>query len=98
MASVDESIAVSPTVVSVQELIKRPLNSVPERYIRLDQTTQALPLDPDRLLTVPTIDMKKVLESSDKSSSDELQRLHYSCREWGIFQVSVNSTAKRSLP
>lgn len=88
MASdLDESIAISPTIVSVQELIKRPLNSVPERFIRLDKLPQAQPSDLDRLPTIPTIDMKKLVHPSDNSLNDELGRLHFSCREWGIFQV-----------
>ncbi|KAK4788079.1 hypothetical protein SAY86_019398 [Trapa natans] len=89
MASLlDESIAISPTTVSVQELIKRPLDSVPKRFIRLDSTPQAGPSDLDGL---PTIDMKKLLgitsDSSDESFNGELGRLHFSCREWGIFQL-----------
>ncbi|PKI69077.1 protein SRG1-like [Punica granatum] len=87
MASLDESITISPSIVSVQELIKRPLGSVPESFIRLEQAPHEPPLNSDNLPSIPTIDLKKLLESSDKSLNDELKRLHFSCKEWGMFQL-----------
>lgn len=87
MASIDENATIPPSTLSVQELIKRPMASVPGRFVRLDQDPHVHPPNSNQLPMIPTIDMKKVLELSDKSSNDELNRLHLSCQEWGIFQV-----------
>ncbi|PKI69076.1 hypothetical protein CRG98_010545 [Punica granatum] len=77
-----------PSIVSVQELVKEPLDSIPESFIRLDQTRpHVLPSKSDHIPTIPTIDMVKILEPSDRSLNDELERLHFACSEWGIFQA-----------
>lgn len=67
------------------ELItKEPLTAVPRKYIRPDQEPIALShVGP--LPTVPTIDMKKLVlgEATDL----ELEKLHFTCKDWGLFQV-----------
>ncbi|OWM73016.1 protein SRG1-like [Punica granatum] len=86
-----------PSIVSVQELVKEPLDSIPESFIRLDQTRpHVLPSKSDHIPTIPTIDMVKILEPSDRSLNDELERLHFACSEWGIFQL-VNHGVSLSL-
>ncbi|XP_054803747.1 codeine O-demethylase-like [Prosopis cineraria] len=72
-----------PSSLSVQELVKNPLLSLPKRYIREDHCqlsetlTDAAP--------IPILDMNHLL--SGENTETELQKLHSACRDWGIFQV-----------
>jgi hypothetical protein len=72
---------------SVMELItKEPLTAVPRKYIRLDQQPIALSHGAGPLPTVPTIDMKNLV-LGEEATDLELEKLHVSCKDWGIFQV-----------
>lgn len=75
-----------PASLSVQELVKNPLPSLPQRYIREDHhhlsQTETLITDAE---PIPIIDINHLL--SDEYKESELQKLHSACRDWGIFQV-----------
>ncbi|XP_059436401.1 codeine O-demethylase-like [Corylus avellana] len=81
---------------SVMELItKEPLTAVPSKYIRPDQQPIALSHACGRPLpTVPTIDMKNLVLG--EATHLELEKLHLSCKDWGIFQL-VNHGVSFSL-
>ncbi|XP_010665637.1 protein SRG1 [Beta vulgaris subsp. vulgaris] len=83
-------------VPSVQELAQKSLESVPERYIQLNQEPIILGAD-DELsnhndFQVPIIDMK-TLVSGDVL---ELDKMHSACKEWGFFQL-INHGIDASL-
>lgn len=78
-----ESLESSLPVPSVQELaIQRP-DEVPRRYIRDGDEIATFPFDPT--IRVPLIDMAKLINAETKQQ--ELQKLHFACRNWGVFQV-----------
>ncbi|KAL5774124.1 hypothetical protein ACOSP7_011681 [Xanthoceras sorbifolium] len=69
----------------VQELAKKPLTSVPPRYVRPhDEDASVISLNSSSS-QIPVIDIQKLL-SADFSDS-ELQKLHHACKEWGFFQL-----------
>ncbi|KAJ6301905.1 hypothetical protein OIU77_016085 [Salix suchowensis] len=79
------------SVISVLELIKEPMISVPQNYVQIDQQNPAFPVCSDHPLpTLPTVDFK-LLVSVDTSDS-ELEKMHSSCKEWGFFQVLISSS------
>lgn len=93
MAPTVESVGGSLLVPSVQEMVKQPVTTVPERYRRLDQVPPASYHHKSLAMSmIPTIDMQKLLveESSEAGHDDglELCRLHSACKDWGFFQVS----------
>lgn len=81
------------SVASLQELVKEPILTIPQHYVRLDDQQQP---DPNSLpnygngtrplpaMITPTIDMAKLVSGVD----DELEKLHSTCKEWGLFQVN----------
>lgn len=78
-----------PPILSVQELAKEPMVAVPQPFILDDQD---LPLDLSKrasLPTIPTIDIKHLMMS--ETTDFELENLHSTCKEWGIFQVFLNN-------
>ena len=82
-----ESLEWSLPVPSVQELAIQKLDKVPLRYVwdDLDQTTPSNPF-----LRVPLIDMNKLV--NPEFHEKELQKLHFACQEWGVFQVINTKT------
>ncbi|KAL4297143.1 hypothetical protein GQ457_12G024310 [Hibiscus cannabinus] len=76
-------------VPCVQELAKKPLKHVPPQYVRTDEDS---PIVSHTNLSsqVSVIDMEKL------SSGDELEQLHYACKEWGFFQL-INHGVSSSL-
>lgn len=91
---------VSHLVPSVQELAKKPITTLPPRYIQQDlhdgdARDQVNKFGSDEASSsvqpeIPTINFKKLLsrkESNSFQDSDELARLHLACKEWGFFQV-----------
>ena len=70
----------------VQELAKKPLISVPPRYVHPDQDPPIISLDSSSP-QVPIIDMQRLL--SEDFLDSELQKLDHACREWGFFQVCL---------
>ncbi|XP_050220379.1 protein SRG1-like [Mercurialis annua] len=77
-------------VPSVQEVAAQQLETVPPRYIRDDTTSSA-----DGFLLVPLIDMSKLVNSD--SQALELQKLHASCKDWGLFQLINHGVSCESL-
>ncbi|KAI4298199.1 hypothetical protein L6164_031787 [Bauhinia variegata] len=73
------------SLLCVQQLMKNPLASIPQRYIRLDDQdppiTQNETLSPE----IPTIDMKQLV--SGEAMELELEKLHLACKDWGFFQL-----------
>ncbi|KDP21179.1 hypothetical protein JCGZ_21650 [Jatropha curcas] len=65
--------------ISVQELIKKPILSVPQNYVQSDQQSFDSASFP---ISLPIIDLKLLL-----STDSELEKLHSTCKEWGIFQL-----------
>ncbi|GMY37804.1 protein SRG1-like [Fagus crenata] len=85
----------SDSVLSVMELAKEPMTTVPQKYIRPDQELPTLSVSNcSTLPTIPTIDMKKLV--SGKATDLELEKLHSTCKAWGIFQL-VNHGVSSSL-
>ncbi|KAJ6751709.1 hypothetical protein OIU85_002163 [Salix viminalis] len=83
------------SVISVLELIKEPMISVPHNYVQIDQQNPTFPVCSDHPLpALPTIDFKLLV--SDDTSDLELEKLHSSCKEWGFFQL-VNHGVSSSL-
>ncbi|KAK1549401.1 hypothetical protein Q3G72_001547 [Acer saccharum] len=85
--------------ISVQELIKcQKITMPPQRYIRSD--IQEHPnnnlLDGNHSTAIPTIDMKCLVSHQEDKDSQELEKLHATCKEWGIFQL-VNHGVSSSL-
>ncbi|XP_054804031.1 codeine O-demethylase-like [Prosopis cineraria] len=82
-----------PSLLSVQELVKNPLPSLPKRYIREDHyqlfetLTDAAP--------IPILDMNHLL--SGEHTETELQILHSACGDWGIFQVLNHGVSEEEL-
>ncbi|KAL6196669.1 hypothetical protein ACLB2K_032283 [Fragaria x ananassa] len=100
---------VSHLVPSVQELAKKPITTLPLRYIQQDlhdgdARDQVNKIGSDEASSsvqpeIPTINFKKLLsrkESNSFQDSDELARLHLACKEWGFFQL-VNHGVSSSL-
>ncbi|TKY71920.1 Codeine O-demethylase [Spatholobus suberectus] len=71
--------------LSIQELIKKPLTSVPQRYIQ-KRCHEPSPL-PDETFShaLPTINLKKLVHGEDTEL--ELEKLNSACRDWGFFQL-----------
>ncbi|XP_050370809.1 protein SRG1-like [Argentina anserina] len=100
---------VSHLVPSVQELAKKPITTLPPRYVQQDldgseARDQVNKIDSDDARSyvqpeIPAIDFKKLLsrdEANSSHESDELARLHLACKEWGFFQL-VNHGVSSSL-
>ncbi|KAF2305374.1 hypothetical protein GH714_004388 [Hevea brasiliensis] len=81
MASATATVDNFPPVVSVQELIKQPFVSVPQSYVQSDQ---GIFKPADCFPSVPTIDLKLLF--SEETAELELEKLHSTCKEWGLFQ------------
>lgn len=76
------------SVLSVKELMKNHKITVPESYLRLDQEPPN-PLNGTHVpASIPTFDLESLLSKEDKEF--QLEKLHAICKEWGIFQVSIN--------
>ncbi|GLJ33686.1 hypothetical protein SUGI_0676980 [Cryptomeria japonica] len=86
----------SVAVESVQELSLKKPNDIPQRYIRSeDERPFSAPFS--SVLTVPVIDMEKLLLPSDNHQRQkEMGILSKACIEWGFFQV-VNHGIPHSL-
>lgn len=71
--------------LSIQELIKKPLTSVPQRYIQLCHHEPSPFPDETFAHTLPTINLKKLIHGQD--SELELDKLNSACTNWGFFQL-----------
>ncbi|XVE51534.1 hypothetical protein DITRI_Ditri02bG0049700 [Diplodiscus trichospermus] len=89
-SDVENQLSNSFSLISLQELVKEPIATIPQQYVRLDQ--QPDPSLPPMPIITPTIDMSQLVSGSD----DELQKLHLTCKEWGLFQL-VNHGVSSSV-
>ncbi|KAI9075882.1 hypothetical protein K1719_042162 [Acacia pycnantha] len=69
-------------VPSVQELAKKEIIEIPDRYVRPDQQQWITVSESDDLPEIPVIDMQRLI-----TDSDELSKLHLACKHWGFFQL-----------
>ena len=75
----------SQSVLSIQELIKKPLTSIPQRYIR-PYDHQSSTIENETLASeIPTINLKNLIDGD--ATELELGKLSLACKEWGFFQV-----------
>ncbi|KDP21182.1 hypothetical protein JCGZ_21653 [Jatropha curcas] len=73
-------------VPSVQKLVEEgSLFKIPPRYAILDQDFPTVSGDGSLLLSVPVIDLEKLVAGDSMDS--ELERLDAACKEWGFFQI-----------
>nr|AKS50323.1 papaverine 7-O-demethylase [Papaver somniferum] len=78
------------SIPSVQELAELTFAEVPSRYVctndenLLLMTMGASEIDDE---TVPVIDLQNLLSPEPAIGKSELDWLHYSCKEWGFFQL-----------
>ena len=76
------------TVESVQELVKKKQETVPERYIRRDEENPtSTSMSDHHHLNIPIIDMAKLSEGL-LQREQEIKKIAQACEEWGFFQVS----------
>lgn len=66
-------------VENVQALASKNLKDIPSRYIRPEVEFDVIALDES--LEIPVIDRSKL------GHADELEKLHWACKDWGFFQV-----------
>ncbi|KAL1560397.1 codeine O-demethylase-like [Salvia divinorum] len=82
--------------LSIQEMVKKSIHEIPTRYI-VDQEA-AVSQSPEESSSsdaeIPVLDMKSLLNEETKFS--QLQKLHSTCLQWGIFQL-VNHGVDISL-
>ncbi|KAF3449833.1 hypothetical protein FNV43_RR05912 [Rhamnella rubrinervis] len=85
--------------VSVQELAKEPLIAVPQSFVRVDDDHLQPPNGLfDKTTTIPTFDMNKLVNIEEATDlDDELERLHITCQEWGIFQLMNHGISSELL-
>ena len=76
-------------VPSVHDIAVHKLETVPSRYIRddMDDLNAAISSDDDSF-RVPLLDFSKLVNSEFQDL--ELQKLHFACKEWGMFQVNID--------
>ncbi|KAK7412534.1 hypothetical protein VNO78_03998 [Psophocarpus tetragonolobus] len=71
--------------LNIQEIIKNPLTSVPQRYIQLPYNEPSTLPDENLGQTLPTINLNRLIHGEDTQL--ELQKLNSACRDWGFFQL-----------
>ncbi|XP_027341598.1 protein SRG1-like [Abrus precatorius] len=82
-------------VPSVQELAKKKLSIVPQRYTQPQhEDIVVISEEGNSKLDIPVIDMQNL--HSVESGSSELNKLHLACKEWGFFQL-INHGVSSSL-
>ncbi|XVE90587.1 hypothetical protein DITRI_Ditri20bG0089800 [Diplodiscus trichospermus] len=85
----------SPPLISVQELVKLgPTMTIPQQFVRLNQESSCLSFSGTPLPATPTIDMSRLVSGDDQNL--ELQKLHSTCKDWGLFQL-VNHGVSSSV-
>ncbi|XP_024178457.1 protein SRG1 [Rosa chinensis] len=67
---------------------------VPQNYVIPDQESSIS--HGTILATIPTIDMRQLVLINQFANNDELEKLHSTCKEWGIFQL-VNHGVSSAL-
>ncbi|GLJ27422.1 hypothetical protein SUGI_0538430 [Cryptomeria japonica] len=86
------------SVEGIDELAKRKLQEVPERYVRSDEERPAMLASSfhqfDYQQNIPVIDMGKIAQAQHRE--EEVRKIGEACEEWGFFQV-VNHGIPHSL-
>ncbi|KAK4489248.1 hypothetical protein RD792_005045 [Penstemon davidsonii] len=77
-------------LISIQELIKKPIQHIPSRYLVEEEPAAPLSFPCDEInsfgSTIPIIDMNSFL-GDEQNKSLELEKLHSTCKELGVFQL-----------
>ncbi|XVE90589.1 hypothetical protein DITRI_Ditri20bG0090000 [Diplodiscus trichospermus] len=82
-------------MISVQELVKLgPTMTIPQQFVRSNQEPSSLPFTSTPLPATPTIDLSRFVSGDDRNL--ELQKLHSTCKDWGLFQL-VNHGVSSSV-
>ncbi|XP_027088767.2 oxoglutarate-dependent flavonoid 7-O-demethylase 1 [Coffea arabica] len=81
------------TSITLKELDNEPLLVVPQRYKRDDQEPSFFS-DGNPMPVIPTVDMESLTLKETKAF--DLQKLHSTCKTWGIFQL-VNHGVSSSV-
>ncbi|OMP09736.1 Oxoglutarate/iron-dependent dioxygenase [Corchorus olitorius] len=80
------------SMVNVQEVAKGATIPIPQQFDRSDEQLLSLSSTSPLPATTPTIDMARLV----CGDLDELQKLHSTCKDWGIFQL-VNHGVRSAL-
>lgn len=75
----------TPSILSIQELAKQPISSLPKIFLWEDQELPVQSENPSLPEHIPIIDMKCLITS--ETADFELGKLQSACKEWGFFQV-----------
>ena len=67
-------------VANVQALASNNSSDIPIQYLMLELQSEEVLVDES--LQIPTIDMRKLMVDDD-----EMEKLHFACKDWGFFQV-----------
>ncbi|KAK1304425.1 S-norcoclaurine synthase 1 [Acorus calamus] len=70
-------------VDNVQALASKPLQSIPDQYVRSEDDAE--PTLPYVQKEIPTVDLSKLLDQ--RFSHEELKNLHSACEDWGFFYL-----------
>ncbi|KAJ0101800.1 hypothetical protein Patl1_04963 [Pistacia atlantica] len=81
-------------VPCVQDLAKKPMETVPPRYIRPEQEFPIIS-DGGLISEIPVINMQKLF--TEELEDSELVKLHFACKEWGFFQENLKDLDKPLL-
>ncbi|GAB4827103.1 hypothetical protein Ancab_033989 [Ancistrocladus abbreviatus] len=84
--------------LSLQEFVKSPITSIPEPFIQPDHQHPPFAFDhlgAHDIPSAPVIDMQ-LLTSEDHMRDSELEKLHSTCKEWGLFLL-VNHGIEASV-
>ncbi|GLT80179.1 hypothetical protein SLA2020_516320 [Shorea laevis] len=94
MASSQKNVFVSSrSVISIQELLKQPIKSIPQNYA-LSKQEPPVPL-PHATHLLPTIDLNRF--ASKEEFHLELQKLNSACQHWGFFQLVNHGVSSELL-
>nr|GMD04428.1 protein SRG1 [Ipomoea batatas] len=82
-SSPSSQLAMKESSVSIQELAKVPMLTIPNRYICINQ--EPIISSSNSSPSIPTIDLQALLMEETKDLG--LHKLHSACKDWGIFQL-----------
>ncbi|XP_061362595.1 oxoglutarate-dependent flavonoid 7-O-demethylase 1-like [Gastrolobium bilobum] len=75
----------SQTVVSIQELAKKSITSLPQFSYMVRDNDERGAINETLSPEIPTIDFEKLIHGD--STQLEQEKLHSACRDWGFFQL-----------
>ncbi|MCL7021741.1 hypothetical protein MKW94_019316, partial [Papaver nudicaule] len=78
-------------VPSVQELVKKEITEIPDRYIRTSCSSIGLDHETTHsdsaAHSIPVVNIERLLSRESILADEELEKLHSACKDWGFFQV-----------